>query len=250
MLAHWGTWPLSKIDHLAIQTWITGLGVRLAPATVAECRRLTGAVLRSAVRNRLIAHNPREGVRVPKRRRLDTDGQVIAREVFRTRLLPVVPERHRGMVAIAATAGLRWGEAAGVCADALDLDRAQVRVIRTVIEVAGHTSFKPFPKSAPDSALSTPGLAGRHPARARRPLRIRRGGPGVQQRRRRGAATHAVPVRGLAPRTCASRAARRPCASAGEQWVASWTDRNSTDRRDLVIAAEMSRRAGAERAGR
>jgi integrase len=148
VLAHWGTWPLAKIDHMAIQTWITGLGTRLAPATVAECRRLTGAVLRSAVRNRLITHNPCEGIRVPKRRRLDTDGQVIARDVFRTRLLPVVPERHRGVVAIAAGAGLRWGEAAGVCADALDLDRAQVRVIRTVIEVAGHTSFKPFPKSA------------------------------------------------------------------------------------------------------
>lgn len=64
----------------------------------------------------------------------------------------MVPERHRGVVAIAAGVGLRWGEAAGVCADALDLDRAQVRVVRTVIgtviEVAGHTSFKPFPKSA------------------------------------------------------------------------------------------------------
>jgi integrase len=34
-----------------------------------------------------------------------------------------------------------------LCADALDLDAARLRVIRTVIEVAGHTSFKPFPKT-------------------------------------------------------------------------------------------------------
>ncbi|WP_158228468.1 site-specific integrase [Pseudonocardia sp. MH-G8] len=67
--------------------------------------------------------------------------------MFRNRLLPVLPRRHRGIVAIAGGAGLRWGEAAGMCADALDLDRAQVHVRRTVIEVAGTTSFKPFPKS-------------------------------------------------------------------------------------------------------
>jgi hypothetical protein len=31
--------------------------------------------------------------------------------------------------------------------DAVDLDKATVRVMRTVVEVAGHTSFKPYPKS-------------------------------------------------------------------------------------------------------
>ena len=38
VLKQWESWPLAKIDHLAIQTWISGLGERLAPATVAECR--------------------------------------------------------------------------------------------------------------------------------------------------------------------------------------------------------------------
>jgi len=92
VLKQWESWPLGKIDHLAIQTWISGLGERLAPATVAECRRLTGAVLRSAVRNRLIAYNPCEDIRVPKRRKQDTDEQVIARDVFRNKLLPAVPD--------------------------------------------------------------------------------------------------------------------------------------------------------------
>ncbi|MGH3546863.1 MAG: hypothetical protein ACRDQU_01785 [Pseudonocardiaceae bacterium] len=32
--------------------------------------------------------------------------------------------------------------------DALDLNCAQLRVIRTVVEVSGHTSFKPYPKSS------------------------------------------------------------------------------------------------------
>lgn len=72
---------------------------------------------------------------------------MIDRAAFRHLLLPVVPDRHRWIVAIAGGCGLRWGEAAGLCADALDLDRGTLRVIRTVIEVAGHTSFKPIPKS-------------------------------------------------------------------------------------------------------
>ena len=147
VIAQWGTWPLSKIDHLSVQTWITDLSRRLSPATVAECRRLTSAVLRSAVRNRLIAFNPCEDVKVQKRRRRDTDEQVIERVVFRRRLLPVVPGRYRGLVGVAGGCGLRWGEAAGLCADAVDLDRGTLRVIRTVIEVGGHTSFKPYPKS-------------------------------------------------------------------------------------------------------
>lgn len=147
VIAQWGTWPLSKIDHMSVQTWISGLGKRLAPATVAECRRLTSAVLRSAVRNRLISHNPCEGIRVPKRRTRDTDDQVISRPEFRGKLLPALPHRYRGIVAVAGGAGLRWGEAAGLCADAIDLDRAELHVIRTVVEVSGHTSFKPFPKS-------------------------------------------------------------------------------------------------------
>jgi integrase len=64
------------------------------------------------------------------------------------RLLPQVPDRYRGVVATAAGAGLRWGEVVGLRADAIDLERARLSVIRTVTEVAGRTSFKPFPKSA------------------------------------------------------------------------------------------------------
>lgn len=104
-------------------------------------------VMRSALWNRLIAFNPCEGVRIPTRRTQDTDEQIIDRAVFRSSLLPVVPDRYRAIVAVGGGAGLRWGEAAGLCADALDLDAARLRVIRTVIEVSGHTSFKPFPKT-------------------------------------------------------------------------------------------------------
>ncbi len=147
VMAQWDTWQLAKIDHLSVQRWITDLGVRLSPATLVQCRRLMSGVMRSALRNRLIAFNPCDGVRIPSQRTQDTDEQIIDRAVFRSSLLPVVPHRYRALVAVGGGAGLRWGEAVGLCADALDLDAARLRVIRTVIEVSGHTSFKPFPKT-------------------------------------------------------------------------------------------------------
>lgn len=148
VLPQWGGWQLSKIDHLSAQKWITELGTRRSPATVAEAHRLTSAVLRSAVRNRLIAFNPCESIRLPRRRRQDTADQIISREELRNTLLPAAPERYRAIIATAAGAGLRWGEAAGLRLDALDLKRGRLSVIRTVVEVGGHTSFKPYPKSS------------------------------------------------------------------------------------------------------
>ncbi|MCU1626089.1 MAG: hypothetical protein JWP64_1038 [Pseudonocardia sp.] len=148
VLPRWGDVPLAKIDHIGLQEWVTQLGARRKPATVQVALRLTSAVLRSAVRNRVIAFNPAEDVRVQRVRRQDTDERIISRADLRTRLLPAVPERYRGVVATAGGAGLRWGEAIGLRADAVDLDAGRLSVIRTVVEVAGHTSFKPFPKSA------------------------------------------------------------------------------------------------------
>lgn len=105
-------------------------------------------VPRLAVRNRIIAFNPCEGVRLPAKRKRDADHKVISRDDLRGRLLPAVPTRYRGIVATAAGTGLRRGEAAGLCLDALDLDRRRLRVIRTVVEVSGQNRFKAFPKSA------------------------------------------------------------------------------------------------------
>lgn len=143
----WGTTPLARIDHLAAQQWVTDLGRRLAPASVAKCHQLMAALMRSAVRDRLIGANPCDGVRLPRRRTKDTEGQTITPAEVAERLLPAVPDRHRALVALAAGTGLRWGECVGLRWDAVDLVKREVHVIRVAIEVAGAVSAKPFPKS-------------------------------------------------------------------------------------------------------
>lgn len=61
VLPRWGAVPLAKIEHSAVQEWVTKLGERLSPATVRECYRLTAGVLRSAVRDRLHRVQPLRG---------------------------------------------------------------------------------------------------------------------------------------------------------------------------------------------
>ncbi|MCX4093656.1 tyrosine-type recombinase/integrase [Nocardia sp. alder85J] len=148
VLPQWKDWQLGKIDNLSVQKWITDLSARRSRATVAECKRLMSGVMRSAVKNRLIGVDPTVGVRIPKRRVRDTDDQVISRQEVRELLVPAVrPERYRVLVATAAFTGMRWGEAVGLRRDAVDLDNGMVWVVRTITEVAGHTEFKPYPKS-------------------------------------------------------------------------------------------------------
>jgi integrase len=147
VLPQWGDWQLGKIDHLSVQSWVSELGRRRSPATVAEALRLTSGVLRSAVRNRLIPYNPCEDVTLPRRRKHDHDDRVITRDQLSGDLLPAVPARYRMLVATTAWTGLRWGEAVGLQSDALDLAGGTLRVIRTVVEVSGNTHYKPYPKT-------------------------------------------------------------------------------------------------------
>jgi integrase len=97
--------------------------------------------------NRLIGHNPCEGVRLSRRRRKDTDDQVITQHELITQLLPAVPDRYRALVGLAGGTGLRWGECAGLRWDAVDLATRTVRVVRVAVEVSGHVTDKPYPKS-------------------------------------------------------------------------------------------------------
>jgi integrase len=126
---------------------VTELGTRLAPATVAECHRLFSATLRVAVRDRYIGANPCDGIKLPARRKKDTDGQTITRADLTTRLLPAVPDRYRALVGLAGGTGLRWGECVGLRWDCVDLDAKTVRVIRVAVEVAGTVATKAYPKS-------------------------------------------------------------------------------------------------------
>lgn len=148
LLPYWGSWQLGKIDHLAVQEWVTALAKELAPATVASCFGLFSSIMGSAVHSRLIAFNPCDGVRLPAQRKQAGRAQLLTQGDLIGRLLPAVPEWHRALVATAAGAGLRWGECLGLRWANVDLKGAVLTVERVVIEVNGHVADKPYPKTA------------------------------------------------------------------------------------------------------
>ncbi|SCL22826.1 Site-specific recombinase XerD [Micromonospora nigra] len=153
LLPQWGTWPVARIDHLAVQEWVTRLGRELSPATVASCHSLLSSILASAVRSRLIAFNPCEGVRLPAQRKRAGGQLMLTLDQVTELLLPSVPAWHRPVVAAAAGAGLRWGECLGLRWTDIDLpddddQDATLTVRRVVIEVNGHPADKPYPKTA------------------------------------------------------------------------------------------------------
>ena len=147
ILPRWGSVPLGKIDHLGMQAWVTELGRRLSPATVAKCHQLASAVMRAAVRERILAFNPCDGIRLPPSRKRDTDDQVITPMDLVGRLLPAVPLRDRALVGLAGGTGMRWGECVGLRWDVVDLEAGLIQVVRVAVEVAGTVTAKPFPKS-------------------------------------------------------------------------------------------------------
>ncbi|WP_243706346.1 site-specific integrase, partial [Micromonospora sp. KC721] len=147
LLPQWADWPLAKIDYLAVQEWVTNLGRTLAPSTTAKHLGLLSMIMQTAIRARLIAVNPCEGVRVPRNRAREARAGTVSREAFFGRLLPAVPAEHRGIVCAAAGAGLRWGECAGLPWEAVDLDRGLLHVAQVAVETHGGIVLRAYPKT-------------------------------------------------------------------------------------------------------
>lgn len=135
-----GDRPLSTIRPSEVQAWVAKLshgqsGHRaLAPATVAVIHSLVASVMKAAVRDRLLASNPCEGVKLPKRESkrvvpLATD-QV-------ERIAETMPTPLRALVVLAAGTGLRQGEALGLTRDRVNFLRREVLIDRQLVGVDG-----------------------------------------------------------------------------------------------------------------
>src|SRR5262245_10047490 len=89
VVPRWGAVPIGKIDHSAVQEWVADIAARRAADTVRKAHGLLSSVIELAVRDRLVGHNPFDGVALPPVRRKPVD--TIGREEFIRQLLPVIP---------------------------------------------------------------------------------------------------------------------------------------------------------------
>jgi integrase len=142
-----GDLPVAVIRPTQVQALVTALGAVLAPSTVRVVYGYVVSVLGAAVRDKVIASSPCEGVRLPAARGKQ-EVWIPTLEIVDA-LRDALPDRLRAVVDLVAGSGLRQGEVFGLELDGLDfLRRRQVDVSQQLVTLAGQPLYLDSPKSA------------------------------------------------------------------------------------------------------
>lgn len=166
-----GALPVSAVRPSAVQSWVAGLP--LAPASAKVALGYLASVFRAAVRDRLVAANPCDGVSVPPaRRRAVWIPDLRAVDAVREHL----PPRYRGVVDLVIGSGMRQGAVFGLEVDRLDFLRSRaVDAHQQLVCLSPEPSYLDEVKSEasertiPLATVTLDALAAhlaRHPARA------------------------------------------------------------------------------------
>jgi integrase len=138
--------PLKALRRSHVESWVKHEQARgLAPGTIKTRVQNVRTVLRAAVRDRLIAADPSEGVTLPRTRRAEV-AMVLPTPVQVRALIDAADDHFRTFAALAAFAGLRLGEAAAVQLGDVDFLRRTLQVTRQVQRGPGGTVVITPPK--------------------------------------------------------------------------------------------------------
>lgn len=137
ILPYFGARPLASLSPSDFEVWIGELESKgLAASTIVKGWQIAGAVLRLAVRDGLIARTPARDVELPRIER--SEPRIVDVETVFS-IAEAMPGLRDGvMVLTMAFAGLRFGEAAGLWVEDLDLLRRRLTVRRNAADVNGH----------------------------------------------------------------------------------------------------------------
>ena len=129
-----GSYPLNRIEHLAIEEWVADLrNSGLSPSRIRQAHQLLSALLKAAVPDRL-KRNPAWGVQVPRVVQRE-QGFLDAGQL--SGLAAAVPDRYRALIWVLGYGGLRWAEAVGLRRRRCDLLHGRLIVAETMSEVSG-----------------------------------------------------------------------------------------------------------------
>lgn len=131
----WGTVRINAIRFTDVQAWIAELADRRGAQIVRTAHSVLSRILADAVKDRMLASNPCEGIKLPRRTRRPnaylTHEQVHA--------LAEQAGRYRSLVLLLAYCGLRWGEVAGLRVRDIDFLRRRVSVHENAVKVGAQT---------------------------------------------------------------------------------------------------------------
>ncbi|WP_027716959.1 tyrosine-type recombinase/integrase [Desulfovirgula thermocuniculi] len=124
--------PLAKLTPADVQRALAGFFRESAPKTVREMYNVLRAALRRAVEWGLLAKNPAEGVKVPRK---ETRELQVWTEEEATRFLEVAKKSgYYPVFVLALTTGMRLGELLGLKWEDVDLDAGYLQVKRTLAD--------------------------------------------------------------------------------------------------------------------
>jgi len=140
-----GDVPLAALRRSHVERWVKamqtaprgeGRAPGLAPGTIRTRVNNVRGVLRAAVRDRVIASDPSDGITLPRVRRPEVAMTLPATAQVRA-LLAAAPDEWGAFVALCAFAGLRLGEAAALQAGDINFLRRTLTVARQVQRANG-----------------------------------------------------------------------------------------------------------------
>ena len=129
---------IRKVSHADIQGWVKSMTLPtktkpagLAPTTIKTRYKFVNMVFLAAVKERIIGRNPAEGVQLPRQRKAEASMQIPSPAELRN-LMDNADPYFRTMIAVAAFAGLRSGEVAGLQVGDIDFLRRTISVQRQI----------------------------------------------------------------------------------------------------------------------
>lgn len=122
---------IGAVRRSHIEAWVKAMSETLAPSTTKLRTDHAAMVFRSAVRDRIVAANPTDGIVLPRRRRRAQAMEVPSPPQVRA-LMDAAEDHYKPFLALCAFAGLRLGEACGVRLEDVDFLGRQLHVRRQV----------------------------------------------------------------------------------------------------------------------
>jgi integrase len=141
-----GDLPLAAVRPAHVQQLVRQLCDELAPATVHVTYGYVASVFKSAVRDRLIARTPCEGIKLPTIPRRD---MFIPEPSAVLAIAALLPRYYRAAPLIAAQSGLRPSEVFGLEVDCVDFLRRTIRVRQQLVSSTepGNIGYLAEPKT-------------------------------------------------------------------------------------------------------
>ena len=135
LVPRFGDLPVSRIGRPDVQEFVKRMSESgYSPATVSECYSLLGSILGEAVEEGYLSQSPCRRIGLPHSEK--SEKRFLSAEQIET-LVEAFPEENRALIYTAAYLGLRWGEAAGLKRQPLNLLRQEIRIVGTIERAAG-----------------------------------------------------------------------------------------------------------------